>query len=100
MSLGKDTNLMSDEYTTAEFRKSMATAFETARYQDSIVRVNHHGRPWVAIVSPENAASISRLNSVGKLGKQELGKVIESLESEVEVNELLDRISALRDSGQ
>jgi len=86
------------EYTTAEFRRSMAEAFETARFQDTVVQIMHHGRPWVSIVSPESASTISRLNSIGRIRKSDLGRVLETFEEDLGLDELIDRLSGHRTS--
>lgn len=96
MTLEDGTSSPSEEYTTAEFRRSMATAFEAARYQDKIVRVNHHGKPWVSIISPEHADSLSRLNAFGRLEKRELGEILDTIEGDVGIEELVDKVAAMR----
>ena len=76
----------------------MAEAFETVRYQDAVVQVKHHGRPWVSIVSPENANTLSRLSALGRINKSELGKILDTFEDDLGLDELIDKLSGSRKS--
>lgn len=86
------------EYTTAEFRRLMAEAFQAVRMQDAVVQIKHHGRHWVSIVSPENASTISLVNSLGSVKKAELGRVLESFGEELRLEELIQKLTGHRNS--
>ncbi|MEM7043055.1 MAG: hypothetical protein AAF543_09620 [Pseudomonadota bacterium] len=83
-------------YTTAEFRKSIAEAFEAARFSDKIVEVSHHGKPWVSIISPENAEYVRKIRQIGKIEAREVKAVVDNLDSPIEFGELFLRIEEAR----
>jgi len=89
-------NGLSQGCTTAEFRKYMAQVFETARYRDAIVDVSHHGKPWVSIMSPQNADYLKKIREIGAVEVAEVNAVVNSLDSPIGVDELVSRISDAR----
>ncbi len=87
-------------YTTAEFRKDMAEIFAAARYSDAIVDVSHHGKPWVSIMSSENAESLRTLRDVGDVELDEVTAIVSSLRSPIKIDELAARIREARKQKQ
>jgi hypothetical protein len=83
-------------YTTAEFRKGMAEVFEAARYRDAIIDVSHHGKPWVSVMSPQNADYIKKIRDIGEVEAGEVKAVVNSLKSPIRIHELFLRISDAR----
>ncbi len=83
-------------YTTAEFRKDMAEVFEAARYNDAIVDVTHHGKPWVSIMSAQNADYVRKMRDIGEVEIGEVAAIVSTLSSPIGVDELVLRISEAR----
>ena len=86
----------SEGYSTAKFRKYMTEAFEAARYRDAIVEVSHHGKPWVSIMSPQNADYIRKIREVGSVNPCEVSAIANSLKSPIGLDELFLRICQAR----
>lgn len=86
----------SEGYTTADFRRSMTDVFEAARYQDAIVNVSHHGKPWVSVVSSQAAQHIQRIREIGNIEPDELKKAVSSLGSAISIEDLALRIARRR----
>lgn len=93
---GVERSIQSNLYTTVEFRKSIAEIFESARFKNEIVDVSHHGKPWVSIVSPENAAYIRRMHEVGNIEAHEFHEVVRTMDSSVSPEGLLRQILIMR----
>jgi hypothetical protein len=86
------------EYSTADFRRSMTGAFETARYRDGVVNIRHHGKHWVSIVSPEHAERIDKSNAIGKIDIDELKSAIALVNEPIGIDEFIQRIESVRAS--
>jgi len=87
------------EYTTAAFRKDMAEVFAAARFQDAIVDVSHHGKPWVSIMSPRNAEALKKIRDLGKVEVAEVAAALHLLDSPISFDELALLISDARARG-
>ncbi|MCH8196555.1 MAG: hypothetical protein IH904_00595 [Proteobacteria bacterium] len=85
------------EYTTAEFRRDMATVFENVHFRDTVVHVNRHGRRWVSIVSPEEGNFVRKIRDFGEIRMDELQEAISTEDTAVSIDELFDRVHKIRE---
>ena len=87
MSATKDDR--SPAVTTAGFRRNMTDVFAAARYRDAVVNVSHHGKPWVSVVSTESAKQLQSIRALGGVEAAEISAAVSSLESPIEIEELV-----------
>ncbi len=100
--MSKATMIQQPTYTTAEFRKRMADAFEIARYGDdgTGVSVVRHGKPWVSVVSPKDGDFIKQIHGIGDVTVAELKSVVSSLSAErsISITNFLNQIHQIKTS--
>jgi len=92
MDVSKEPN----RYSTADFRKNMTEVFESARFRNAVVDVSHHGKPWVSVISSEDAERIRRIRELGPIEAKEIGGLIDSMNAPIEIDELLFRLGETR----
>jgi hypothetical protein len=54
-----------DGFSTVEIRKNLKEAFGRAHFQNDVVRVSHHGKPYVAVVSDADAKIVEAAKPFG-----------------------------------
>ena len=51
-------------YTTADLRKYLGDALGKAHFQKEVVNISHHGRPYAAVISDEDAKLLTNMKSL------------------------------------